>query len=86
MCGDPRTLSLTAAARRGGLDIGCGLNEVAALIRTMNRGMFFKSMTSFGNHRQWQDVYLVPFGDLTVYLKFTDDLLTEFTLLSFKEK
>lgn len=48
--------------------------------------MFFKSMTSFGDHRQWQDVYHVPAGDLIVYLKFTDDLLTEFTVLSFKEK
>jgi len=86
VCGDPQTLSVTAAARRGGLDIGYGLTEIAALIRTMNRGMFFKSMTSFGDHRQWQDVYHVPTGDLTVYLKFTDDLLTEFTVLSFKEK
>lgn len=49
--------------------------------------MFYKSMTSHANHRRWQDVYHVPIGDgPTVYLKFTDDIVTEFLVLSFKEK
>ncbi len=49
--------------------------------------MFYKSMTSFSNSRQWQDVYHVPAsGGLTIYLKFTDDMVTEFMVLSFKER
>jgi motility quorum-sensing regulator/GCU-specific mRNA interferase toxin len=34
----------------------------------------------------WQDVYRVPDDDLTLYVKFTSDTVTEFKLLSFKEK
>lgn len=61
--------------------------EIAALVSTMTRRMFYKSMTSFNDHRQWQDVYHVPAGErLTVYLKFTDDIVTEFVVLSFKER
>jgi motility quorum-sensing regulator/GCU-specific mRNA interferase toxin len=49
--------------------------------------MFYKSMTSYNNSRQWHDVYHVPAdGDLTIYLKFTDDVVTEFVVLSFKER
>jgi motility quorum-sensing regulator/GCU-specific mRNA interferase toxin len=45
-----------------------------------------KSTTSLGDHRQWQDVYHVPHDGLLLYLKFTDAVVTEFVLLSFKEK
>ena len=50
------------------------------------RGATTKSMTALADHTQWQDVYHVPWGDLLLYVKFTDDLITEFLLLSFKEK
>ncbi len=37
--------------------------------------------------RIWQDVYHLPHTVGTLYVKFTDNgLITEFTLLSFKEK
>ena len=52
----------------------------------MERVHFYKSMTFHGDHRSWQDVYHVPseVGDL--YVKFRADAVTEFVLLSFKEK
>ena len=34
----------------------------------------------------WQDVYRVPDGDIELYVKFTSDVVTEFRLLSFKER
>jgi motility quorum-sensing regulator / GCU-specific mRNA interferase toxin len=43
-------------------------------------------MTSIYDHRVWQDVYHVPHRGLTLYVKFTADAVTEFRLLSFKEK
>jgi motility quorum-sensing regulator/GCU-specific mRNA interferase toxin len=43
-------------------------------------------MTSYGDHRIWQDVYHVPSEAGTPYVKFTADAVTEFLLLSFKEK
>jgi motility quorum-sensing regulator/GCU-specific mRNA interferase toxin len=48
--------------------------------------MFYKSMTTFADHRVWQDVYHVPVGDLLLYMKFQADVVTEFTVMSFKEK
>ena len=47
---------------------------------------FYKSMTSYGDHRVWQDVYHVPSEAGMLYVKFTADVVTEFLLLSFKEK
>jgi len=53
----------------------------------MTRQMFFKSMTSYRDHTLWQDVYHVPSSDrLTIYLKFTANVVTTFTVLSFKER
>ena len=57
-----------------------------ATIQTMQRKHFYKSMTSHGDHRIWQDVYHVPSEGGTLYVKFTADVVTEFLLLSFKEK
>ncbi len=48
--------------------------------------MFVKSMTTFANHRVWQDVYHVPERGLTLYVKFQADVITDFTVMSFKEK
>ena len=48
--------------------------------------MFVKSMTTFADHRVWRDVYHVPPRGLTLYVKFQADVITAFTLKSFKEK
>ena len=44
------------------------------------------ALTSYSNHKIWQDVYHVPYGDLVIYIKNTQNTISEFTLLSFKEK
>ncbi|MER9295958.1 type II toxin-antitoxin system MqsR family toxin [Mesorhizobium sp. M0621] len=56
------------------------------VIGGMTRKMFVKSMTTFADHRVWQDVYHVPVRDLILYVKFQADVVTEFTVMSFKEK
>ena len=43
-------------------------------------------MTSDADQRMWQDVYYVPSKVGGLYVKFTADAVTEFLLLSFKEK
>ncbi len=47
---------------------------------------FYKLMTAYSDHRLWQDVYHVPSSVGLLYVKFTVDTVTEFVLLSFKEK
>ena len=43
-------------------------------------------MTTYWDHRIWQDVHHVPSDAVTLYVKFTADVVTEFLLLSFKGK
>jgi motility quorum-sensing regulator/GCU-specific mRNA interferase toxin len=86
VCGDPRQLAITGTALRTAIEFGFGRNEITQVIRAMKPAHFLKSMTSYGDHRRWQDVYHVPHDGMVLYVKFTDDAVTEFVLLSFKER
>lgn len=48
--------------------------------------MFYKSMTTFADHRVWQDIYHVPTRRMMLYVKFQADVVTEFTATSFKKR
>jgi len=78
-------LAVTGTALRSAAAPGFGRSEIVETIQTMQREHFYKSMTSYADHRLWQDVYHVPSVVGVLYIKFTADVLTEF-LLSFKEK
>jgi motility quorum-sensing regulator/GCU-specific mRNA interferase toxin len=43
-------------------------------------------MTAYADNRVWQDVCHVPSAAGVLYVKFMADAVTEFLLLSFKEK
>ena len=79
-------MRVTVVATRTAAALGFGRAEIEATILTMERSQFRKSMTSYGDHRIWQDVYHVPSQVGTLYVKFSADALREFVLLSFKEK
>lgn len=79
-------LKATGTALRGAAALGFGRAEIVATLQSMQRSQFYKSMTAYAAHRQWQDVYHVPSAAGTLYVKFTADVVTEFLLLSFKEK
>lgn len=79
-------LHMTGAAQKDAQAIGYGLSDVVAALQSLDRKHFYKSMTSYGNNRKWQDVYHPPWDGVTLYVKFTDDAVTEFQVLSFKEK
>ncbi|MHB9075342.1 MAG: type II toxin-antitoxin system MqsR family toxin [Desulfobaccales bacterium] len=79
-------LAITGTALRSAAALGFGRAEIVAAIQTMKREHFYKSMTAYADHRLWQDVYHVPSAVGVLYVKFTADALTEFLLLSFKEK
>ena len=79
-------LNATGSAIRGAAALGFGRREIVSAIQSVDRKHFFKSMTSYADHRVWQDVYYVPSEQGTLYVKFTADAVTDFLLLSFKEK
>lgn len=84
--GSVETLAMTSSALRDATALGFDRAAVVETISAIDRPMFFKSMTTFADHRLWQDVYHVPARGLVLYVKFQADVVTEFTVMSFKEK
>lgn len=56
------TISLLSLSVKGAIDI----------IGTITSNEFYKTMPSKTHPGYFQDVYRVPFGDLELYVKFTD--------------
>lgn len=81
-----KSLHATGAAVRSAAALGFGSAEIVKVIQSIDRRDFQKSMTSYADHRVWQDVYHVPSEAGELYVKFTADVVSEFLLLSFKEK
>ena len=77
---------ITNTAFRTALELEFDENGIRKVVSTMKENQFYKSMTSYANHKIWQDVYHVPYGNLVIYVKSTQNVISEFTLLSFKEK
>lgn len=77
---------ITFSATKTAHALGFGPAEVLATVQAMQERHFYKSMPSLGEVAVWQDVYHVPYGGLVLYIKFRADVITEFQLLSFKEK
>ena len=77
---------ITKTAQITALELEFDEEDVRNFVLSMKPSQFYKSMTSYANHKIWQDVYHVPYGDLVIYVKFTQNVISEFTLLSFKEK
>ncbi|HEY1933557.1 MAG TPA: type II toxin-antitoxin system MqsR family toxin [Acetobacteraceae bacterium] len=84
--GSPESLAITRSAFSDALSPGFDRAGIVAVIRSIQRRMFYKSMTTLADHRTWQDVYHVPADDLTLYVRFQADVVTEFRVMAFKER
>lgn len=73
----------TQVARNGALAINLEVPDMLKIILALQPGDFFKSMTSYENSKEWQDVYepSTPKGLLYIKLIVSNDLL----IISFKE-
>lgn len=59
--------------------------EMLAIVGGLHHSMFYKSMTTYSDHRIWQDVYHAPTPDgQTAYIKVT--LRGNAPVIQFKEK
>jgi motility quorum-sensing regulator / GCU-specific mRNA interferase toxin len=83
---DPSALAITTSAFRDAVALGFDRGGIISVIQSMDRMMFVKSMTTYADHRVWQDVYHVPADELVLYVKFQADVVTEFRVMAFKEK
>jgi motility quorum-sensing regulator/GCU-specific mRNA interferase toxin len=84
--GSVETLAITTSALRDATALGFDRSSIVEVVLSATRKMFVKSMTTFADHRVWQDVYQVPARGLILYVKFQADVVTEFMVMSFKEK
>jgi motility quorum-sensing regulator/GCU-specific mRNA interferase toxin len=76
-------MNLTVSARTGIRDAGMSQTDALAVVQTLTRKHFFKSMTTHADHRVWQDVYHGQRGDVPLYIKF--QRVGEYFVVSFKE-
>jgi len=52
-----RAAAFTKTALDGGREMGLTTAEMLAVISSLSRRNFYKSMTTYADHRVWQDVY-----------------------------
>ena len=73
----------TQSALVGAAAMGFGFDDIVAVVMALTPKDFYKSMTTYADHRIWQDVYRPATDAGKVYLKLTviDDVL----IVSFKE-
>jgi len=82
----PSRLAATTTALRTATALGFDREGIVKTIQGLERRHFHKSMTSYADSKIWQDVYHAPSPVGTLYVKYVADTVTEFRLLSFKEK
>ena len=77
--------AFTRTAPDGGRTMGLTFSEMLAVIASLTRRNFYKSMTAFADHRVWQDVYhaATPVRK-DAYIKVT--LRASAPVIQFKEK
>ncbi len=80
---DKGKVRMTANAVIGAELMGLDTQDMIAIVSALNTADFYKSMTTYANHKIWQDVYQPSTRAGDVYLKLTviDDVL----IVSFKE-
>jgi len=66
--------------------LGFSVAGIKAALSEIRPEMFYKTMPSKQRPGQWQDVYHVPSPVGLLYVKFTNEGLQEWRLLSFKKK
>ncbi len=73
----------THSARTGATAMGIDYRDMLKTVKALTPADFYKSMTTYADHRIWQDVYRpsTPAGDVYLKLTVTEDLL----IVSFKE-
>jgi motility quorum-sensing regulator/GCU-specific mRNA interferase toxin len=78
--------AFTKTALKSGRDLGFNIREMQEVIFELHSKLLYKSMTTYDDHRIWQDVYHITSHDLEIYIKVTYCSGGEPPVISFKEK
>lgn len=78
--------AFTKSAEKTGLDLGFSSEEMQEIVFGLQKRMLYKSMTTYEDHRVWQDVYHINTQDLEIYIKVAYRPAGGPPVISFKEK
>ena len=78
--------AFTRTAEECGEAIGFGIEEMQDVVYELRNWMLYKSMTTYGDHRVWQDVYHTHSKGREIYIKVTYRVDGRPPVISFKEK
>ncbi|PRA28757.1 type II toxin-antitoxin system MqsR family toxin [Pseudomonas poae] len=78
--------AFTRTAEECGEALGFGIEEMQGVIYELQNWMLYKSMTTYGDHRVWQDVYHTRSKGKEIYIKVTYRTDGRPPVISFKEK
>ena len=63
--------AFTRAAKEAGKQLDLDISEMQAVVFKLQNRMLYKSMTTYADHRIWQDVYHIHSHGLEIYIKVT---------------
>lgn len=75
--------NITGVAQKGARELGWSKDDMVAVIQSLTASDLNKSMTSYNDHRVWQDVYWPTHKGVRLYVKFTQTA-GQYWLVSFK--
>ncbi|MHC8324117.1 type II toxin-antitoxin system MqsR family toxin [Pseudomonas sp. GB2N2] len=78
--------AFTRSALESGNDVGFSVWQMIQAICELEHRMLFKSMTTYTDHRVWQDVYHTTFQGIEIYVKVSYRAGGGHPVVSFKEK
>ena len=78
--------AFTTTAKNDGQVLGLNIEEMLTVIFELQGRMLYTSMTTYADHRVWQDVYHINSFGLEIYIKVTYRPGGGPPIISFKEK
>jgi motility quorum-sensing regulator/GCU-specific mRNA interferase toxin len=78
--------AFTRTAKESGEHLGFSIEDMQSAIYELKNRMLYKSMTTYGDHRTWQDVYYTHAKNREIYIKVTYRPNGRPPVISFKER
>jgi motility quorum-sensing regulator/GCU-specific mRNA interferase toxin len=79
-------IRFTVVSYNGAAELGFDETDMYAVINNLSSAVFYKSMTSYGDHTVWHDVYRPTYKSIPLYIKFTLKETERLLVISFKRR
>lgn len=83
---EPARVRFTQVAYHGAVELGLEEADMYAAVRCLHSTVFYKSMTTYGDHTIWQDIYRPSYKGRQLYIKLTMLETERLLVVSFKRR